>query len=70
MDAATEENFEAVLYMAIQHVCKPAVVEARYASVLAKVHTEIALAAARGLSITKLQGLKRVTIRRKVAPAG
>ena len=70
MDAATEDNFEAVLYMAIQHVCSPANVEARYASVLAKVQTEITLASARGLTITKLQGLKRVLIRRKKAPAG
>ena len=70
MDAATEENFEAVLYMAIQHICSPAKVETKYASVLARIQTEITLAAARGLTITKLQGFKRVLIRRKKAPAG
>ena len=70
MDAANEDNFEAVLYLACQHLCSPANVEAKYASVLARIQTEVALATARGLTITKIQGLKRVFVRRKKVPAG
>ena len=59
MDAANEDNFEAVLYLAIQHIVSPANVEAKYAAVLARIKTEVTLAAARGLTITKFQGFKR-----------